>query len=104
MVGALQPRTLAFDPVPPVFLSRRDLAEAEARRVSETTGAVYVSPYNDLDVVAGQGTVAVELGYQVPPLDALILSIGGGGLASGVGAWARARVAAEAGARWRSTP
>ena len=66
-------------------------AEAEARRRAEVTGAVYVSPYNDLDVVAGQGTVAVELGYQVPPLDALILSIGGGGLASGVGAWAKQR-------------
>uniref|UniRef100_A0A914GW47 Serine racemase n=1 Tax=Globodera rostochiensis TaxID=31243 RepID=A0A914GW47_GLORO len=43
-----------------------------------------VDPHNDYDVMAGQGTVGVELLEQVPDLDAIILSVGGGGLAAGV--------------------
>jgi threonine dehydratase len=61
-------------------------AELEARREAERTGRPFVSPYNDLDVIAGQGTLGVELLEQAPELDAVFLSVGGGGLASGVGA------------------
>lgn len=60
-------------------------AEAAARAFARETGATYVSPYNDLDVVAGQGTLALELQEDLEHLDAVIVSVGGGGLASGVG-------------------
>jgi len=65
------------------------VAEQEARRYAEHTGRVYVSPYNDLDVVAGQGTVGVELLEQVPDLDAVLVTVGGGGLVAGIAAWLR---------------
>ncbi len=61
-------------------------AELEGRRVAETDGRVFVSPYNDPVVVAGQGTIGLELSEQLPKLDALFVSVGGGGLISGIGA------------------
>jgi threonine dehydratase len=60
-------------------------AELLARERAETTGRVYVSPYNDLDVIAGQGTIGLELVEQQPDLDAVFVSVGGGGLISGIG-------------------
>ena len=60
-------------------------AELEARRQSEIQGKTYISPYNDLDVVAGQGTIGVELARQAPELAAVFVSVGGGGLISGIG-------------------
>lgn len=60
--------------------------EIEARRVAGLQGRAYVSPYNDHAVVAGQGTVAVELRRQVAALDAVIVSVGGGGLIGGMAA------------------
>lgn len=58
--------------------------EAAAAEVQHTTGATLVHPYADTRVMAGQGTVALELLRQVAGLDALITPVGGGGLASGV--------------------
>ena len=66
------------------------ITEAYARSVAEEQGKVYISPYNDLDVVAGQGTLAVELARQLPEVDALFVSVGGGGLISGMGAYYKA--------------
>lgn len=63
------------------------LSELEARRVAEETGQVYVSPYNDLDIVAGQGTIALELTRQCPGLGAVIVSVGGGGLIGGIASY-----------------
>ena len=60
-------------------------AELEARRRAEAEGVAYVSPYNDLDVVAGQGTLGVELHEQAPGLDAVFIAVGGGGLIGGTG-------------------
>jgi threonine dehydratase len=60
-------------------------AELEARRQSELQGKPYISPYNDLDVIAGQGTIGIELAQQAPELDAVFVSVGGGGLISGIG-------------------
>ena len=60
-------------------------AELQARRQAERQGKTYISPYNDLDVVAGQGTIGVELARQAPDLDAVFVSVGGGGLISGIG-------------------
>jgi threonine dehydratase len=60
-------------------------AELEARRQAEQQGKPYVAPYNDLDTVAGQGTVGVELAEQAPDLDAVFVCVGGGGLIGGAG-------------------
>lgn len=60
-------------------------AELAARRRSLDQGRPYVSPYNDLDVMAGQGTLGVELHEQMPDLDAVFVAVGGGGLIGGVG-------------------
>ena len=61
------------------------LAEREGttQRVADADGAHVIHPYDDEDVVAGQGTVALELMRQAGPLDALLVPVGGGGLTSG---------------------
>ncbi len=61
------------------------LAEQHARALAETEGKVYVSPYNDETVIAGQGTIGLELMQQVPHLDMVFVAMGGGGLISGIG-------------------
>jgi threonine dehydratase len=61
-----------------------DEAEAHALALAGA-GAIFVSPYNDPDVIAGQGTIAIELLEQVPGLTTIVTPIGGGGLASGLG-------------------
>jgi threonine dehydratase len=66
------------------------VTEAHARAAAEQAGQVYVSPYNDLDVIAGQGTIGVELERQCPALDAVFVAVGGGGLISGVAAYLKA--------------
>ncbi len=58
--------------------------ETTAAAVLEETGGVLVHPYDHPHVIAGQGTVALELLEQVPGLDAVITPVGGGGLLSGV--------------------
>jgi threonine dehydratase len=65
-------------------------AEIAARADARRSGRTYVSPYNDPQVVAGQGTVAVELIRQLPGLDAVFVATGGGGLVSGIGSHLRA--------------
>jgi threonine dehydratase len=62
-------------------------AELAARSAAGEQGKVFISPYNDVQVMAGQGTLAVELLRQLPPLDALFVAVGGGGLMGGVGAY-----------------
>lgn len=62
-------------------------AELAARRAAEASGRTFISPYNDLEVVAGQGTIAVELARQAPALDAVFVAVGGGGLIGGIGAY-----------------
>jgi len=58
--------------------------EATARAVAEDTQAVLIPPYDHADVIAGQGTLALELLEQVPELDAIVCPVGGGGLISGI--------------------
>ncbi|MBM4063060.1 MAG: threonine/serine dehydratase [Planctomycetes bacterium] len=67
----------------------RDCLETErhARAFAARTGRPYVSPYNDLTVVAGQGTVAVELLAQWPALETVYVALGGGGLTGGMAAF-----------------
>ncbi|MBZ5532361.1 MAG: threonine/serine dehydratase [Acidobacteriia bacterium] len=62
-------------------------AELAARAAAEQSGKVFISPYNDLEVMAGQGTIAVELLNQVPDMDAIFVAVGGGGLIGGIGAF-----------------
>jgi threonine dehydratase len=58
--------------------------ESTARQVTERTGAVFIHPYDDLRVMAGQGTTAIELLEDVPDLDMILCPVGGGGHLSGV--------------------
>ena len=62
------------------------LSELEARRYADEHGLAYLSPYNDLDVVAGQGTIGVEIVEQLPGVEVVFVSVGGGGLISGIAA------------------
>ena len=64
--------------------------EIYARSLAEENDLTYVSPYNDPHIVAGQGTVAVELLEQVEDLDAVFISVGGGGLIAGMGTYLKA--------------
>jgi threonine dehydratase len=77
----------------PVEVAGEDCVEAEAaaRGFAARCGATYVSPYNDPEVVAGQGTVGLELGEQVEGLDAVFIALGGGGLVAGCAAALKAR-------------
>jgi threonine dehydratase len=59
-------------------------AERQAQRFAADTGAVFISPYDHPDVVAGAGTVGLELIEDDPELDAVVVPIGGGGLVSGI--------------------
>ncbi|HEV7357293.1 MAG TPA: pyridoxal-phosphate dependent enzyme [Steroidobacteraceae bacterium] len=58
--------------------------ESTARQVMERTGAEFIHPYDDLRVMAGQGTTAIELLEDVPDLDVILCPVGGGGHLSGV--------------------
>jgi threonine dehydratase len=62
------------------------LAEAHAQALAASGAGVYVSPYNDPLVIAGQGTIGLELLDQSPAFDCVFVAMGGGGLISGVGA------------------
>ena len=67
-----------------------DQTELHARKIAEESGRVYISPYNDHDVIAGQGTIGVELAHQCPALDAVFVTVGGGGLISGMASYLKA--------------
>jgi threonine dehydratase len=62
----------------------------EALAYGEETSATFVHPYEDLDVIAGQGTIGVELAEQLPDAETVVVPIGGGGLAAGIGLALRA--------------
>ena len=85
--GAVQAKVMAIERAgavlhrcAPTQAAREDMCA----QVQHDTGAVLVHPYVDRQVMAGQGTIALELLRQVPVLDALITPVGGGGLASGM--------------------
>jgi threonine dehydratase len=68
-----------------VVLSGETLSESQTRAedIARERGLVLVHPYDDPDIIAGQGTVALEVLADVPEIDTLIIPIGGGGLISG---------------------
>ena len=59
--------------------------ELHARDYAAQKGMFYLSPYNDYEVLVGQGTCGVEIAAQLPDIDDIFIAIGGGGLISGVG-------------------
>ena len=61
-----------------------DDAYNRALELRDEKGYTFIHPFNDEDVIAGQGTIALELSEQIPDLDAVIVPIGGGGLISGI--------------------
>jgi threonine dehydratase len=73
-----------------VFGRDPDDVEGEARRREDEGIATYVAPYNDADVVAGAGTVGLEIMEDWPDCDAIVVPVGGAGLISGIGLWAKA--------------
>lgn len=61
-----------------------DDAYAKALQLRDEMGYTFIHPFDDPDVIAGQGTIALELCEQIPDMDAVIVPIGGGGLISGI--------------------
>ena len=59
--------------------------EQHARQYADQNGLFYLSPYNDAEVIAGQGTCGIEIAEQLPDVEVVFVAVGGGGLISGVG-------------------
>ena len=75
-----------------VVLEGESISEAQARAEAEARerGLIWVHPYDDPHVIAGQGTIALEMLEEEPALDVLVIPIGGGGLVSGIATAAKA--------------
>ena len=58
--------------------------EIHARNISQKKNTVYISPYNDPQIIGGQGTIGLELKRQLDQVDAVFIAVGGGGLISGI--------------------
>ncbi|MEZ5318977.1 MAG: pyridoxal-phosphate dependent enzyme [Vicinamibacterales bacterium] len=76
-----------------VRASSYDAAEDAAREEATRTDAVFVSPYDDEDVIAGAGTVAMEVLEDAPDTDTIVVPVGGGGLIAGIAIAADGRAA-----------
>ena len=61
-----------------------DESLAAAKRYAEETGAVFIPPFDHPDIIAGQGTVGLEILEDVPDVETIVVPIGGGGLISGI--------------------
>ena len=66
-----------------------DEAEALAIRLARESRRRFVSPYNDPQVMAGQGTIGLEILEDLPDVDAVLVPVGGGGMIVGIGLWAK---------------
>ena len=67
-------------------------SETKGREVSIASRMEFISPYNDLSVIAGQGTIGVEIAEQSDRLDSVIVSLGGGGLISGIASYLKKKI------------
>jgi threonine dehydratase len=74
-----------------LYGSGYDEAAEHAGEIAKETGAVYVHPFDDEAVMAGQGTIGLELLEQLPDLDAVVVPVGGGGLIAGIATVLRAK-------------
>ena len=61
-----------------------DDALAQARETAEKTGATFLHPFNDEDVIAGQGTIGLEILDELPEVDVVAIPVGGGGISAGI--------------------
>ena len=70
-----------------VVLHGNDLSDARAKahELASMQGLTFIHPFDNLDVMAGQGTMALEILEQVPDVEAIVVPVGGGGLLSGIG-------------------
>lgn len=66
------------------------ISHGQARQYAKKHHMTWISPYNDLHVIAGQGTIAAELVKQLADIDYVFVTVGGGGLISGIAAYLRA--------------
>ncbi len=64
-----------------------DIAKEQSEAISQEQNRVLIPPYDDIDVIAGQGTLGLELMQQASDLDSILVPVGGGGLVAGVGAF-----------------
>jgi threonine dehydratase len=64
--------------------------EVHARQYAEGAGQIFVSPYNDPSIIAGQGTIGIEVLEDVPDVDDVLVAIGGGGLIAGIAGYLKA--------------
>jgi threonine dehydratase len=64
-----------------------DDAFAKACEIQQETGAVFVHPFEDEDIIAGQGTVAIEILHELPTVDTVLVPAGGGGLLAGIASY-----------------
>ncbi|MBW2479264.1 MAG: threonine/serine dehydratase [Deltaproteobacteria bacterium] len=64
--------------------------EAHARRYAAENRMTHLPPYNDINVIGGQGTIAFELKRQLEPIDAIFVALGGGGMISGIAGFFKA--------------
>lgn len=62
-------------------------AELSGKRYASLHGLIWVSPYNDPEIIAGQGTIGIEITEQFPKPDKVYVTVGGGGLISGIAGW-----------------
>ena len=69
----------------------REYLEAEkfARKIEKEDRKVFISAYNDLDIIAGQGTIAIEMFDENPDLNMILVPVGGGGLISGIASYVK---------------
>jgi len=66
-------------------------AEIHARRVASESGRIYISPYNDLDIICGQGTIGIEIFEDLPDVTDVLVPVGGGGLIAGIGIYLKSK-------------
>ncbi|HMY16672.1 MAG TPA: threonine/serine dehydratase [Polyangium sp.] len=73
-----------------VSVGNYDVAEADARKMAHDRGTNFLSPYNDADVIAGAGTIGLEILADLPDVDIVLVPVGGGGLAAGIAVYLKA--------------
>jgi len=81
-------KALSYYPVELIF-HKGDSLETElfAKEEAQRKNKIWVSPYNDPQVIAGQGTIALEVSEQIDHFDAIFVTVGGGGMISGIGSF-----------------
>jgi threonine dehydratase len=88
--GVKVERTRSFGPEVVLYGDTLEEARSHAMQLAEQQQLIFVHPYDDEAIVAGQGTVGIEMLQAVPDLDTLVVAVGGGGLIAGIAVAAKA--------------